>query len=242
MTLAGAAALGANLPFGLAQPAPTTLPSVADLLAQALPTTRKGDMLYRKLGKTNEEISIIGVGGYHAGTATDAECTRIIRGSIDRGMTFLDNCWDYVDGQAETKMGAALRDGYRAKAFLMTKFDGRTKAAAARQIDESLKRLQTDHVDLLQFHENIRMDDPDRFFAAGGAVEALVEASVVTGIERFALVDQAIQAARTFKPWTPEEMATVLEKTRAVAATGLMEGFKTTAGFDGTTKNPAWMG
>src|SRR5205085_7439117 len=70
----------------------------------------------------------------------------------------------------------ALRDGYRQKVFLMTKFDGRTKAAAAKQIDESLKRLQTDHVDLMQFHENIRMEDPDRFFADGGAGEAVREA------------------------------------------------------------------
>ncbi len=102
--------------------------------------------------------------------------TPVIRAAIDRGITFMDNCWDYSDGQAERRMGDALRDGYRQKVFLMTKFDGRTKESAASQIDESLQRLQTDHVDLLQYHENIRMEDPDRFFAAGGPLEALVEA------------------------------------------------------------------
>ena len=91
-------------------------------------------------------------------------------------MNFMDNSWDYNDGRSEEVMGKALRDGYREKAFLMTKFDGRTKEEATKQIEQSLRRLQTDHVDLLQFHENIRFDDPDRFFASGGAAEALTEA------------------------------------------------------------------
>jgi aryl-alcohol dehydrogenase-like predicted oxidoreductase len=95
---------------------------------------------------------------------------------MDRGITFLDNSWDYNGGESERRMGAALRDGYRDRILLMTKFDGRTKKAAAAQIDESLRRLETDHVDLMQFHENIRLEDPDRFFAAGGALEALLEA------------------------------------------------------------------
>ena len=98
------------------------------------------------------------------------------RSAIDRGITFLDNCWDYHDGESERRMGDALRDGYRKRVFLMTKFDGRTKASTASQIDESLKRLQTDDIDLMQYHENIRMEDPDRFFAPGGPVEALLEA------------------------------------------------------------------
>src|SRR4029077_2560935 len=96
--------------------------------------------------------------------------------AIDRGINFMDNSWDYHDGASEVRMGKALKDGYRQKAFLMTKIDGRTKTSAAQQIDESLKRLRTDHVDLMQFHEIIRMEDPDRFCAEGGAMEAVQEA------------------------------------------------------------------
>jgi aryl-alcohol dehydrogenase-like predicted oxidoreductase len=123
-------------------------------------------------------VSCIGLGGAHIGKAklSSSEAVRIIRQAVDRGITFLDNSWDYNDGQSELRMGAALRDGYRKKVFLMTKFDGRTKESAARQIDESLRRLETDHLDLLQFHEVIRFDDPDRFFAEGGAGEALLAA------------------------------------------------------------------
>jgi aryl-alcohol dehydrogenase-like predicted oxidoreductase len=134
-------------------------------------------MIYRKLGVTGERVSAIGLGGYHLGLAkTPAEAVRIIRSAIDRGINFLDNSWDYLSGESERRMGAALRDGYRDQVFLMTKFDGRTKKSTARQIDESLERLQTDHVDLMQFHENIRMEDPDRFFAPEGPLEALLEA------------------------------------------------------------------
>jgi predicted aldo/keto reductase-like oxidoreductase len=134
-------------------------------------------MIYRKLGSTGEKVSAIGLGGFHIGVPQDEnEGIRIIRSALDRGMNFLDNCWDYHDGDSEVRMGKALRDGYRQKAFLMTKFDGRTKEATARQIDESLQRLQTDHIDLIQYHENIRLEDPDRFFAAGGAREAVLEA------------------------------------------------------------------
>jgi predicted aldo/keto reductase-like oxidoreductase len=141
--------------------------------------TRRGDMLYRGFGKTGETVSVLGVGGSHIGlTSSDELAIRIVRTAIDRGVNFMDNSWDYNNGngQAETKMGKALRDGYRQKVFLMTKVDGRTKQAAAKQLDESLKRLQTDHIELLQFHEVIRMEDPDRFFANGGALEAFLEA------------------------------------------------------------------
>lgn len=141
--------------------------------------TREGDMLYRSFGKTGERVSVIGVGGSYIGqTSPEDLAIRIIRTAVDRGITFMDNSWDYNngDGQGEIKMGKALRDGYRQKVFLMTKVDGRTKEAAAKQLDESLKRLQTDHVDLLQFHEVIRMEDPDRFFASGGALEAFLDA------------------------------------------------------------------
>ncbi len=134
-------------------------------------------MIYRKLGRTGERVSAIGLGGFHLGLAKDSgEAARIVRSAIDRGINFLDNCWDYHAGESERRMGAALRDGYRDQVFLMTKFDGRTKKSTARQIDESLRRLETGHVDLMQFHENIRLEDPDRFFAPDGPLEALLEA------------------------------------------------------------------
>lgn len=113
--------------------------------------TRRGDMLYRSFGKTGETVSVLGVGGSHIGqTSSDELAVRIVRTAVDRGINFMDNSWDYNNGngQAEIKMGKALRDGYRQKIFLMTKADGRTKQGAAKQLDESLKRLQTDHVDL----------------------------------------------------------------------------------------------
>src|ERR1700680_1919646 len=140
--------------------------------------TRKGDMLYRTLGRTGERVSAIGLGGYHIGNhgLTEDESIRLIRAAIDRGITFMDNSWDYNEGQSEIRMGKALKDGYREKVFLMTKIDGRTKEVAEQQIETSLKRLQTDHVDLVQHHEIIRFDDPDRIFAEGGATEAVLEA------------------------------------------------------------------
>src|SRR5437667_4518804 len=142
----------------------------------ALRAASSDGMIYRILGKTGEKVSAIGLGGHHIGRPKDPkEGIRIIRSAIDRGITFMDNCWDYHNGESERRMGEALRDGYRQKIFLMTKFDGRTKAATTRQIDESLQRLQTDHVDLMQYHENIRMEDPDRFFN-DGVIDALLEA------------------------------------------------------------------
>src|SRR6201999_3265203 len=106
----------------------------------------------RTLGHTGQQVSILGVGGYHLGRPSEQDSIRIVRTALDNGMNFLDNCWDYNNGVSEVRMGKALRDGYRQKAFLMTKVDGRTKSSAASQMDESLKRLQTDHIDLLQFH------------------------------------------------------------------------------------------
>jgi len=132
---------------------------------------------YRTLGRAREKVSLIGLGGYHLGKQADPqESIRIIRTGLDEGINFLDNCWDYNGGESEIRMGNALRDGYRQKAFLMSKIDGRTKAAAASQINESLRRLQTDRIDLLQFHEVIRDADPDRIFAEGGGMEAVLEA------------------------------------------------------------------
>ena len=298
-------------------------------------------MIYRRFGRTSEKVSAIGLGGFHIGHPQDPnEGIGIIRGAIDRGITFMDNCWDYNDGESERRMGLALGDGYRQKVFLMTKFDGRTKDSAARQIDESLRRLQTDRVDLIQFHENIRMEDPDRFFAPGGSLEALMDAKkagkiryigftghkdpavhlrmlevadahgflfdscqmplnpmdahfrsftqqvvpklvergiavlgmkpmgdgnllksgvvtpleclhyalnlpvsvVITGCESMERLDQAIEAARTFRPMDKAQVSALLSKTRAAAMTGEYEPFKTTAVFDSTSKNPQWMG
>lgn len=128
----------------------------------------------RQLGKTGESVSLAGLGGYHIGMQRDeAESIRIIRAAIEGGINFMDNCWDYNEGASEIRMGKALQDGYRDRVFLMTKIDGRDKATAAKQIEESIRRLQVDHVDLMQFHEIIRMDDADRIFAEGGALEAM---------------------------------------------------------------------
>ena len=316
--------------------------SAAALIAQSMfaDDERRGDMIYRTLGRTGERVSAIGMGGYHIGVArTEQDSTRLVRSAIDRGMTFMDNCWDYMDGKSEVWMGQALRDGYRNRVFLMTKFDGRTRAAAARQIDESLQRLQTDHVDLMQFHENIRLEDPDRFFN-DGVVDALLEAKkagkiryigftghkdplvhlrmlevaeahrfhfdtaqmplnildaqfrsfahnvvpklvaqgiavlgmkpmsagalperglatgieclhyalnlptsvVITGISDAKMLDQAFEAARTFKPLTQGQLSALLAKTREAALSGKLETFKTTTRQDGTARNPQWMG
>jgi uncharacterized protein len=151
------------------------------LLSGRLPAGTKPDkrngIPYRALGRTGESVSLVGLGGYHLGKQGDPEqSVRIIRTGLDEGINFLDNCWDYNGGESEIRMGNALRDGYRQKAFLMSKIDGRTKTAATSQMNESLRRLQTDHIDLLQFHEVIRDSDPGRVFAASGALEAVLEA------------------------------------------------------------------
>jgi len=303
--------------------------------------SKSGDMIYRTMGKTGEKISALGLGGFHIGVPRDEqEGIRIIRSAIDRGITFMDNCWDYHDGGSEIRMGKALRDGYRDKVFLMTKIDGRTKALAARQIDESLQRLQSDRIDLMQHHEIIRMEDPDRIFAEGGANEALLEAKkagkiryigftghkdpvvhlrtmeiaaqnkftfeavqmplnvmdahfrsfekqvvpmlvkdgvgvlgmkplgsgaivktgavtaieclqyalnlptsvVITGIESMERLDQALEAVRSFKPMSGEQIATLLSRTKELAMTGKHERFKTSPAFDATARHPEWTG
>jgi aryl-alcohol dehydrogenase-like predicted oxidoreductase len=130
----------------------------------------------RELGRTGVQVSILGLGGYHLGIPEEQESVRIIRTALDHGMNFLDNCWDYNDGKSEERMGKALKGGYRQKAFLMTKIDGRTAASTRGQLEQSLKRLQVDMIDLVQIHEVIRDDDPERCFAPGGTIEALVEA------------------------------------------------------------------
>lgn len=132
----------------------------------------------RKLGRADAEVSIIGIGGYHLGlgNVAEQEAIRIVRAGLDAGINFLDNCWDYNGGLSEERMGKALADGYRQKAFLMTKIDGRTGDAARKQIEDSLRRLKTDHIDLLQIHEVIRMGDPEQAFAKGNVIAVLQEA------------------------------------------------------------------
>lgn len=136
------------------------------------------EMPMRRLGRTGVEVSLIGLGGWHLGFkyVDDELSIRIIRSAIDNGINFMDNCWDYNEGASETRMGKALRDGYRERAFVMTKIDGRTKQDAAKQLEESLKRLQMDHIDLVQHHEILRYEDPHRIFDENGANAALLEA------------------------------------------------------------------
>ncbi len=142
-------------------------------------TFDEGGMKYRILGETGEKVSLIGIGGFHLakpGGPAAGEAIRIVRTAIDAGVNFCDNSWDYNNGESEIRLGNALRDGYRQRAFVMTKIDGRTRDAAMGQLETSLKRLQVDHIDLLQFHEIIRLSDPDAIFASGGALEAVLKA------------------------------------------------------------------
>ncbi len=309
--------------------------------AASLEAQTPDGMIYRNLGSTGERVSAIGLGGAHLGMAKDEnEGIRIVRSAVDRGITFLDNSWDYSGGRCEILMGKALQDGYRKRVFLMTKFNGRTREAAAKQIDESLGRLQTDHLDLIQFHENIRMEDPDRYFSEGGAHEAVMAAKkagkvryigftghkdpvvhlrmldvaaqhgfhfdtaqmplnvldyhfrsfahqvvprlvkegtavlgmkplafgaipqsgvasaieclhyalnlptsvVINGCDSMERLDQAFEAARTFKPLTDAQLSAIVDKTKTAALSGKFETFKTTSRFDGTAQRPAEMG
>ena len=300
------------------------------------------EMIYRQLGSTGLLVSAIGLGGWHLGLKhVDAPLSlRIVRTAIDRGITFMDNSWDYNEGQSEIRMGKALADGYREKVFLMTKIDGRSKKEATRQLDESLKRLKVDMIDLVQHHEIIRFEDPHRIFDEDGAHAALVEARqagklkyigftghkdphihlymlevaerngfrfdavqmplsvmdahyrsfekqvlpelvknkiavlgmksmangillnsktatpieclhyalnlptsvVITGIDSMKVLDQAFEAARTFRPLTTEERQALLSKTAKAASKGEYEPFKTTSIFDATADNPEWLG
>lgn len=299
-------------------------------------------MIYRQLGSTGEKVSAIGIGGWHLGLKQVDEqlAIRIVRTAIDRGINFLDNCWDYNEGASEIRMGKALRDGYRENAFLMTKIDGRSKKEAARQLDESLQRFGVDHIDLVQHHEILRYEDPHRIFHEDGANAALIEARaagkiryigftghkdprvhlymlevaaqhgfkfdtvqmplnlfdahyrsfsrlvvpelvrqnigilgmksmangillksnavtpmeclhyalnlptsvVITGIDSMTILDQAFKAVDTFHPMSDQDLQTLLARTAAPAARGMFEPFKTTSIFDGTAKNPAWLG
>lgn len=296
---------------------------------------------YRKLGRSGERVSAIGLGGSHIGTQpTEAESIKIIRAAIDNGINFLDNSWDYNDGASEIRMGKALQNGYRQKVFLMTKMDGQVRDAYEKQLHESLRRLRTDVIDLVQFHEVIRMGDPDRIFGPNGAFEAALAARkagkiryigftghkdpeihlkmlragfqrgftfdtvqmplnvmdahfhsfakkvvpvcvnhgigvlgmkplasglimkshtvsaieclhyamnlptsvVINGCDSMERLNQALEAARTFRPLTETELEALLDKTAKAAAAGKFEPFKTTHHFDGTIHFPQWLG
>src|SRR5438874_6905372 len=299
-------------------------------------------MIYRTLGSTGERVSAIGVGGWHLGLKTVDEklAIRIVRSAIDRGINFLDNCWDYNEGKSEKRMGKALRDGYRERAFVMTKIDGRSKKEAAKQLDESLRRLRIDYIDLVQHHEIIRFEDPHRVFDVEGANAALVEARaagklryigftghkdprihrymleiaeengfkfdtvqmplnvmdahyrsfeklvlpelvkleigvlgmksmgngvilksntvtaieclhyalnlptsvVITGVDSMEILEQAFEAARTFRPMSKAQVKSLLGKTAKAASEGKYELFKTSTQFDATAQNPQWLG
>lgn len=311
-------------------------------LSQPGNSDTKREIPRRNLGRTGERVSIIGIGGYHLARpgVGEQEAIRIVRTALDEGINFLDNCWDYNGGESEIRMGKALRDGYRQKAFLMTKFDGRDKTTADNQVNESLKRLQTDHIDLLQFHEIIRESDPDRIFASGGALETVLQAQkagkvrfigftghkspeihlkmlstaaahqfsfdtvqmplnvmdhhhhsfevkvlpvllkqnigvlgmkpmgdhfilqsktataveclhysmnlptsvVITGCDSMKILQQALEAARSFEPMSRAQVATLLAKTARAAQSGEYELYKTSHHFDGTFQNPQWLG
>ena len=144
----------------------------------AAAVTATGTMPRRRLGRTNEQVSMLGIGGYHLGLGKveEADALRIVHAAADHGVTFFDNCWDYNEGKSEERLGKALAGGLRQKVFLMTKLDGRTKDSVTSQLETSLKRLQTDHLDLVQIHEVIRFTDAARVFAPGGAIEGLLAA------------------------------------------------------------------
>src|SRR5579884_1813106 len=135
-------------------------------------------MIYRTLGHTGVRVSAIGMGGFHIGKPdlSDKEAVELVRTGIDRGITFLDDSWDYNEGESDRRYAKALKDGYRQKVFLMSKIDGRNRKTAQHQIDESLKRLQVEHIVLLQHHEIIRFEDADRIFAEDGAQRAMEDA------------------------------------------------------------------
>ena len=141
-------------------------------------STSHAPIARRRFGRYDDMVSIIGIGGYHlANVKTVTESVRVVHEAIDAGINFMDNAWEYHDGESERRMGRAIADR-RASVFLMTKVctHGRDRKVAMRQLHESLRRLKTDYLDLWQIHECVYDNDPERHFAAGGVVEALEEA------------------------------------------------------------------
>jgi uncharacterized protein len=163
------AAVGATLALGCSR-ASGSLPVGAKSKRSVAPISR------RPLGKTGASVSIMGLGGYHLGSVSDPQqAVSIVHEAIDSGINFFDNAWEYHDGKSEETMGRALRGGWRDKIFLMTKVctHGRRADVAMQQLDDSLRRLGTDHLDLWQIHECVYDDDPELHFAPDGVVEAL---------------------------------------------------------------------
>ncbi|MBN1125298.1 MAG: aldo/keto reductase [Sedimentisphaerales bacterium] len=143
------------------------------LLSHSPSRAAEGTIPTRPLGATGVQVSMLGLGGHHIGRIReDEKSIALIRKAIDRGVTFLDNAWEYHNGRSENLMGRALRDGYRSKAFLMTKHHGRNKKTAMQHLEDSLKRLQTNVIDLWQFHEIVYDADPAMIFAPNGGIEA----------------------------------------------------------------------
>lgn len=143
------------------------------LASQAIAASGSGGVPTRPFGSTGVNVSMLGLGGHHAARSRDANASvRLIRKAIDMGVTFMDNAWEYHDGRSEEFMGKALQDGYRDKVFLMTKHHGRDKKTAMQHLEDSLRRLNTDVIDLWQFHEIVYDDDPEMIFAPGGGIEA----------------------------------------------------------------------
>ncbi|HYH85208.1 MAG TPA: aldo/keto reductase [Pyrinomonadaceae bacterium] len=141
-------------------------------------TKPSGEIPRRRLGRTGVEVSALALGGYHiALVKTEREAIRIVQEAIDAGLSFMDNAWEYHDGLSEELMGKAIKDR-REQVFLMTKVcsHGRDKKTAMRQLEQSLRRLKTDYLDLWQIHEVVYDNDPELHFAPGGAIEALEQA------------------------------------------------------------------
>ncbi len=152
--------------------------SMAQQQSGQSPQIPSGEVPKKPLGRTGVQVSAMGLGGYHLGSAeTDQTANEIVAKALDHGVTFFDNAWEYHDGLSEERLGKALK-GKRQQAFVMTKVctHGRDKKVAMRMLEESLRRLQTDHLDLWQIHEVVYDNDPDLIFAPNGAAEALMDA------------------------------------------------------------------
>src|SRR5271163_841569 len=172
---AGAAAATSTLPANSSQ----GFYSIASKRSAAAPVGEAGNMIYRKFGSKDARISAIGVGGHHLGDVpTLDEAVQLVHEAVDAGITFFDNAWEYYDGKTETILGRALRDGRREKVFLMTKVctHGRSGKLAMQMLEDSLRRYQTDHLDLWQIHGVVYDNDPELAYAKGGVLEALDKA------------------------------------------------------------------